>query len=127
MVTNLRREDLARLAALEEMHAERAVTLAANWPGDEADAFHHAAIVLALREARTALAEADALRQGTCGTCAHWKRGWPTVSGRPTGECLNRTSLAWTAAPGRGDEWVACTTSDDGCIKGWAARMGHTR
>lgn len=50
----MRPEDLARLAALEELHAEKAVSLAANWPGDEPDAFHHAGIVLALREARLA-------------------------------------------------------------------------
>lgn len=48
----MRPEDLARLAALEELHTEKAVSLAANWPGDEADAFHHAGIALALREAR---------------------------------------------------------------------------
>lgn len=52
----MRPEDLARLAALEELHTEKAVSLAANWPGDEPDAFHHAGIVLALREARTAVA-----------------------------------------------------------------------
>lgn len=47
-------EDLARLAALEELHTEKAVSLAANWPGDEPDAIHHAGIVLALRAARQA-------------------------------------------------------------------------
>lgn len=56
----MRPEDLARLAALEELHAEKAVSLAANWPGDEADAFHHAGIVLALREARSAALTLDA-------------------------------------------------------------------
>lgn len=58
MVTNMQPEGLARLATLEELHTERAVTLAANWPGDEADAFHHAAIVLALRAVRAELTEA---------------------------------------------------------------------
>jgi hypothetical protein len=53
-------EDLARLAALEELHTEKAVSLAANWPGDEPDAFHHAGIVLALREARLAALRLDA-------------------------------------------------------------------
>lgn len=58
----MRPEDLARLAALEELHTEKAVSLAANWPGDEADAFHHAAIVLALRTIRAELNEAIAQR-----------------------------------------------------------------
>ena len=54
----MRPEDLARLAALEELHTEKAVSLAANWPGDEADAFHHAGIVLALRTVRAELSAA---------------------------------------------------------------------
>ena len=58
----MRPEDLARLAMLEEMHTERAVSLAANWPGDEADAFHHAAIVLALRAARKACVTKEDVR-----------------------------------------------------------------
>lgn len=66
----MRPEDLARLATLEEMHTERAVTLAANWPGDEADAFHHAGIVLALRTVREAATDVpESVKDVQCPQC----------------------------------------------------------
>jgi hypothetical protein len=57
---------------LEELHADHAVgdrrradvlfsmLASSRWPVDEEDAFHHACIVLALREARAALARPQA-------------------------------------------------------------------
>lgn len=77
----LHADDLARLATLEELHTDRAVSLAANWPGDETTAFHHAGLVLALRDARTALQVALAAPPLCHWTYSDWDDVWMTGCG----------------------------------------------
>lgn len=95
MVT-VRPEDLARLAALEELHAEKAVSLAANWPGDEADAIHHAGIVLALRTVRAALRDVtdqrDAMQRRAEAAEADWlAANQQTVEALKLARCCTNT------------------------------------
>jgi hypothetical protein len=68
-----------------------------------------------------------ALVSRTCGNCAHWRKGWPNVTGSETGECVNRKAMPWAARSSDGTDWCAQTTSDDGCIKGYLAGVHQDR